>query len=160
MEEIHYDLETLRCLAGFDQVWARVSGGSAPRQRETDLEALIRDTMCAHRLYGALARLMTGSRRNAMQTLAAETSRHCRRLQAEFFMGNGTKWTETRCCVIPKGKLDLLHRALTLEEDLAAAFSQAAEACRCEEQQALYRAFCAAANARRQTVRTILIACF
>lgn len=160
MEELNYDHETLRCLAGFEQVWARVNDGIAPMPREPDLDALIRDTVCTHRIYSALVRLIPGSRRSTIQSHAAETSRHCRRLQAEYFIGNGNKWTETQCCVVPKGKLDLLRQALTMEEHLAAAFSQAAETCRCEELQALYRSFCEAANVRRQAVRAILIACF
>lgn len=156
-----YDREITACLAGFEHLWQRVSGNTpSARSEDRTLQHLIREECCVAGYYTALARMFQGSGRAQLLNQAGEARRHARRLRAEYFILTGLSCDAPKDCPSVSGKLASLRSALTTEQNLAAAYAQAAEATECPVLREAYRCFAQEASGRAAANRTLLLECF
>ena len=156
MEEMNYASETLRCLAGFEQVWARVNRGIPPQNEPTGLEPLLWKLFCLRRMYAVLS----GQENGPMRRFHLQTDGQFRRLQAEYFITGGMHWHSGERFAMPKGRPDMLRKVLLLEEELSAGFRNAAGHCAEPALQTLWERYSEESAQRHKTVRKALIACF
>lgn len=164
-------------LAGFDAVWQRVTGQSAPavdgggasapcagppepRPPEDVLAELIRRETCAGTWAGTLARAFPADGRAVLQRMAAGSRRRLRRLRAERFIATGSAGEEIGDCGPQPGKLAAL-RALYLQYGRLAEQYEAAAGRQTDPGAGdALAAFAAETRRSAQEARALLIECF
>lgn len=158
-----YDRETLACLAGFENLWQRITVGSSAAPRFTEEEALrrfIRDEHSAAGYYAALAHCFSQPGRTLLTAHCADARRRARRLQAEYFIRTGQRCTENDTISTEAGKLEALRRALQSEQARSKAYANAAENTTCPVLRELYNSFSVETANRASALRALLLRCF
>lgn len=148
-------------LTGFDDVWKRVTGSSAPLSEayseETMLRELIHSETCAAQYAAALARMFQGDGRAVLVRHAADAKRHGRRLRAEYYIRTGVSPAPMDNCQGVSGKLASLRSALLDADALAERYDHAGSHTDSEELRQVYQTFAADARRRAQETRALLI---
>lgn len=146
LDDIRYDKKTIEALESFHQVWSRVSGPALPKQNPDALPELLSHLYRLHRHYAVLVRSFSGDHRNQLQSMAQETARDYRRLQAAFYIREGRLFSPESNPLL-KEKRPLLRSAILLESSLA----------HCAQRD--YNELCASSEARMETATNLLISC-
>lgn len=158
-----YDRETLACLAGFENLWQRVSarGAFAPQVTEEDMLCrFIRDEHSAAGCYAALAQRFSQPGRTLLAAHCADARRRARRLQAEYFIRTGQRCTETETMPAEADKLEALRKALQAEQARSKTYANAAENTTCPILRELYNSFSGETADRACALRALLLRCF
>ncbi len=151
MDNKLYDEKTWEALESFHRVWSRVSGPPLPTKQTDALGDLLHRLRLLHRHYAALSEHFSGDACTKLRDMARETALHLRRLQAEFYIREGTLWKAPKK-TLPKERRALLRSAVILEKSIA-------ELCTHPEA-ATFRDMGSAAAIRAETAQKILVLCF
>ncbi len=146
-------------LEGFENLWQRVTCRQEtpvePRDTysmEDMLLAFIHDETCTATAASALARMVQGDGRAALQRHAAEAKRRLRRLRAEYFILTGVPGGSNQDCRPLSGALPGLRTELLRAGDMAARYELAAKK---TDDAALGEAFAAFAQDERRRAREL-----
>ena len=132
--------DILKSLAGFEEVWKRVTAAgptaeekapkeapSGPSSEEETLKRLIEDEIRDAAYYTFASRMFQGKARTMLLYHAADEKRHARRLQAEYFIRTGESYAPSCVCEPTADRMTSLRAALLREQAGAAAYQSAAE---------------------------------
>ncbi|MGN1002035.1 MAG: hypothetical protein ACI4PC_04615, partial [Oscillospiraceae bacterium] len=157
--------EIISTLKNFDEVWERVSGTPAGREKPVppteegeadDLRRLIRDTAAAAGTYRDLASRTRGVHAKTLLTLAAEKRRSLSRLQMEYFLLTGDTLALPGQRQDREGFLSRLRRCYRNEGLLHRACLAAAQRTENEPLRALHRENAALAAAHQRSLRAMI----
>lgn len=152
MEEKIYDNHTLEVMELFPQVWSRVAGTTPLPPPKNTLPDLLAALHRLSALYAALTRFCRDMDITTAQRMAAETGRHFRRLQAEYYIRTGTLRAQDKEKITTSKKLPLLRETLLLEHRLCGLCKEMPEP--------LFDGLAMASQERQEAVKRLLIACF
>lgn len=145
------------CLAGFGSLWSRVTGSTPPDYvpAEEDLKHLITQEQQLAAGYRPLTRCFSGC-----SCALADSRRREKRLQAEYFIHTGERYSSG---VEPRpatDRLTALRKQYQNETSLSAAYEIAKERTQCPELESLYQVFASQTRERAKALRALLLSCF